>query len=144
MIAVGGEGSLPIGSLTIHIPPLLHLKFLHIINAFLYQTGIPQQFDDQVELNAHVMPGVWIALIILGTLNGRSPLFHLSEYASTLDCKLLLGQDFDPKAFNERSKKLIHIPTSQARRNTDRNRKNSSSSIKNVSLFGQTREWSGV
>jgi transposase len=77
------------------------LKFLPIINAFLYQTGIPQQFDDQVELQAHVRPGVWIALMILDTLSGRSPLYHLSEFASTLDCELFFGQDFEPEAFND-------------------------------------------
>ena len=39
--------------------------------------------------------------MILDTLSGRSPLYHLSEFASTLDCELLFGQDFEPEAFND-------------------------------------------
>lgn len=66
-------------------------KLLPIINTFLYQIGFPQQFDTQVELQALVRPGVWIALMILDTLSRRSPMYHLSEFASTLDAELLFG-----------------------------------------------------
>lgn len=76
-------------------------KFLPIINAFLHKVGIPEQFDHQVELNAHVKPSAWIALMILDTLSGRSPLYHLADFASTLALELFLGQSFEPDTFND-------------------------------------------
>ena len=71
-----------------------NVKFLPVVNPLIRAIGIPQQFEPQVKLNPEIWSATWISLMIVDTLSGRSPLYHLSRLADILDLDLFFGDSF--------------------------------------------------
>ncbi len=78
-----------------------NVKFLPIVNPFIRAIGIPQQFEPQVKLNPEISSATWISLMIVDTLSGRSPLYHLSRLAETLNLDLFFDDSFSAEGFND-------------------------------------------
>jgi hypothetical protein len=69
-----------------------NVKFLPIVNPFIRAIGIPQQFEPQA---------TWISIMIVDTWSGRSPLYHLSRLAETLNLDLFFDDSFSAEGFND-------------------------------------------
>ena len=54
-----------------------------------------------VRCNMKVPPGDIVQALVLDTLSGRSPLYHLQEFMEDIDTGLLVGRDYPPEAFSD-------------------------------------------
>jgi len=74
---------------------------LPVVAAFLRRIGLAGAVNASVSSEMEVDPGDFVALMVLDTLSGRSPLYHLAKFASSVDTGLLLGSDIPASAFND-------------------------------------------
>ncbi len=74
---------------------------LPLLAAFLDRMGVAPVINAAVPTEMAVDLGSVIKLMVLDTLSGRSPLYRLEEFASSVDTGLLLGVDVEPSAFND-------------------------------------------
>lgn len=69
--------------------------------AFCRRLKLAETVDGLVESEMELGPGMLVQLMVLDTLSGRSPLYHLQNFAAAIDRELLLGKDVDPTLFND-------------------------------------------
>ena len=72
---------------------------LPLVAAFLDRIGVEKVVNAAVASEMAVDPGTMVKLMVLDTLSGRSPLYRLEEFASSIDTHLLLGRELEPSAF---------------------------------------------
>lgn len=74
---------------------------LPLVAAFLGRMGVAATVNAAVPTEMVVEPGAVVKLMVLDTLSGRSPLYRLEDFASSVDTGLLLGKELGPSAFND-------------------------------------------
>jgi transposase len=77
------------------------MGFLPIVAAFVKKIGVAEEVDRLCTMESDVRPGVMVSAMILDTLSGRSPLYRLEQFCSTMDTELLLGEKIDAAKFND-------------------------------------------
>jgi hypothetical protein len=76
-------------------------EHLPLVAAFLERMGLAAVVNAAVPTEMTVDLGSVVKLMILDTLSGRSPLYHLESFACSVDTELLLGKQVSPGAFND-------------------------------------------
>jgi transposase len=74
---------------------------LPVVAAFLRRIGLAQAVNAAVPSEMAVDIGTYVSLMVLDTLSGRSPIYRLAKFASSVDTALLLGKEVAPGAFND-------------------------------------------
>jgi transposase len=74
---------------------------LPVVAAFLRRIGLAAAVNAAVPSQMEVDIGTFVSLMVLDTLSGRSPIYRLATFASTVDTGLLLGSEVPPSAFND-------------------------------------------
>ena len=74
---------------------------LPVVAAFLRRIGLAGAVNATVPSEMAVDIGTFVSLMVLDTLSGRSPLYQLTKFASSVDTELLLGREVAPSAFND-------------------------------------------
>lgn len=74
---------------------------LPVVAAFLRRIGLAGAVNAAVPSEMAVDIGTFVSLMVLDTLSGRSPLYRLAKFASSVDTGLLLGSEIPPSAFND-------------------------------------------
>ena len=74
---------------------------LPVVAAFLRRIGLAGAVNAAVPSEMEVGPGTFVSLMVLDTLSGRSPIYRLAKFASSVDTGLLLGSEVPPSAFND-------------------------------------------
>ena len=77
------------------------VRYLPIVRAYAEQIGLVEVIDQLVPSEMDVKPGHMVLAMILDTLTGRSPLYHLESFFESQDIELLLGQGYRVKSFND-------------------------------------------
>ena len=70
-----------------------HSGHLPVVAAFLRRIGLAEAVNRAVPSQMEVDIGDYVSLMVLDTLSGRSPLYHLAKFASSVDTGLLLGSE---------------------------------------------------
>jgi hypothetical protein len=86
------------------IPPMIdayQVQHLPIVKAYADKLGLVEVINQVVPTEMGVDPGTIVLGMILDTLRGRSPLYHLEEFFTHQDTELLLGKAVAPAAFND-------------------------------------------
>ena len=76
-------------------------NFLVPAAAYCRQLHLMETVDRLVPSEMTLRPGLLVQLMVLDTLSGRSPLYHLKDFASVIDRELLLSEEVDPCLFND-------------------------------------------
>ena len=74
---------------------------LPIISNFLQKIGVTQLVDSKVDSPQNISSGQVVAGMVMDTLSGRSPLYHLSGFFVGQDMELLFGSALNPSDFND-------------------------------------------
>ncbi len=74
---------------------------LPLVAAFLDRMGAAAAVNSAVPTEMAVDLGAVVKLMVLDTLSGRSPIYRLERFASSVDTDLLLGVEVEPSAFND-------------------------------------------
>jgi transposase len=74
---------------------------LPLAAAFCRRLGLVALVNRLVPSQMAVSPGLMVQAMVLDTLSGRTPLYHLENFLSELDLELLLGEPVDAHAFND-------------------------------------------
>ena len=74
---------------------------LPLVAAFLNRMGVASVINRAVPTEMAVDVGSVVKLMVLDTLSGRSPLYRLEDFASSVDIDLLLGVEVDPSSLND-------------------------------------------
>jgi len=74
---------------------------LPVVAAFLRRIGLAGAVNAAVPSEMEVGPGTFVSLMVLDTLSGRSPIYRLAKFASSVDTGLLLGSEVPASAFND-------------------------------------------
>ncbi|MEW6555350.1 MAG: IS1634 family transposase [Actinomycetota bacterium] len=74
---------------------------LPVVAGFLSRIGLAGAVNAAVPSQMEVDIGTYVSLMVLDTLSGRSPLYRLEKFASSVDTGLLLGGDVPASAFND-------------------------------------------
>ena len=74
---------------------------LPIIAHFCQGLGITKMVSDCIESPQNISSGQVVVGMIMDTLTGRSPLYHLSENFECQDMELLFGKGLSQKDFND-------------------------------------------
>jgi len=85
-------------ALDISAAPVNHLP---IVAHFARRLGLVEIFNRLVPTQMEVEPGVIALALVLDTLSGRSPLYHLETAFEECDRALLFGQDLPAQSFND-------------------------------------------
>lgn len=78
-----------------------HADHLPLVAAFLECMGVAAAVNSAVPTEMAVDLGSVVKLMVLDTLSGRSPIYRLERFASSVDTDLLLGREVEPSAFND-------------------------------------------
>lgn len=71
-----------------------------VVAAFLRRIGLAGAVNAAVPSEMAVDIGTFVSLMVSDTLPGRSPLYRLAEFASSVDTGLPLGEEVPANAFN--------------------------------------------
>ncbi|MCP4409897.1 MAG: IS1634 family transposase, partial [Gammaproteobacteria bacterium] len=74
---------------------------LPIIAHYLRSLGLVEIVNELVPVEMDVEPGIIVLGLVLDTLSGRSPLYHLEKAFEDCDRELLFGQEIPPGYFND-------------------------------------------
>jgi len=74
---------------------------LPVVAAFLRRIGLSRAVNAAVPSGMEVDIGTFVSLMVLDTLSGRSPIYHLAKFSSSVDTALLLGSEVPAGAFND-------------------------------------------
>lgn len=74
---------------------------LPVVAAFLRRIGLARAVNAAVPSEMEVPPGTFVSLMVLDTPSGRSPLYRLAKFASSVGAGLLLGSEVLPSAFDD-------------------------------------------
>jgi hypothetical protein len=80
---------------------LTQAEHLPLVAAFLERMDLVARVNAAVPCEMAVDLGSVVALLVLDTLSGRSPLYRLERFAASVDTGLLLGREVHPSAFND-------------------------------------------
>lgn len=69
--------------------------------AYCRKLGLVELVDHLVPSQMHLRPGLAVQAMVLDTLSGRTPLYRLEEFMAEQDRELLLGENVDPRLFND-------------------------------------------
>lgn len=72
-----------------------------IIRAYADRIGLVELINACIDSQMEIDPGTLVLGMVLDTLSGRSPLYHLQRFFEGQDTELLLGKAVDPKVFND-------------------------------------------
>lgn len=76
-------------------------NFLVPASAYCRTLGLREIIDSLVQSQMQLQPGLLVQTMVLDTLSGRSPLYHLKDFVSAIDRELLLGEEVDPHGFSD-------------------------------------------
>jgi hypothetical protein len=74
---------------------------LPIISNFLQKLGVTELVDSKADSPQNISSGQVVAGMVMDTLSGRSPLYHLSGFFVGQDMELLFGSTLKPSDFND-------------------------------------------
>jgi len=74
---------------------------LPVAAAYCNAINLRGVINEIVRCNMKVPPGDIVQALVLDTLSGRSPLYHLQEFMEDIDTGLLVGRDYPPEAFSD-------------------------------------------
>ena len=74
---------------------------LPIIAHYLRSLGLVEIINRLVPVEMEVEPGIIVLGLVLDTLSGRSPLYHLEKTFADYDRELLFGKEIPPEYFND-------------------------------------------
>ena len=74
---------------------------LPIIAHYLRSLGLVEIINRLVPVEMEVEPGIIVLGLVLDTLSGRSPLYHLEKTFEDYDRELLFGKEIPPEYFND-------------------------------------------
>jgi transposase len=77
------------------------VKYMPIVRAYAEKIGLVEIVNRLVPSEMDVEPGHMVLAMILDTLTGRSPLYHLESFFESQDIELLLGKRYGAKSFND-------------------------------------------
>ena len=80
---------------------IAQVNHLPIIADFTRQLGLVERVNQLVPSEMNVEPGVVVLAMVLDTLSGRSPLYHLENAFSDADRAVLFGEDLPVNAFSD-------------------------------------------
>jgi transposase len=75
--------------------------YLPIVAAYCRSLGLAELIDEMVPSEMELKPGLLVTAMVLDTLSGRSPIYRLREFIESEDTELLLGENVDPKLFED-------------------------------------------
>jgi len=78
-----------------------HAGHLPVVAAFLRRISLAGAVNAAVPSEMDVDIGTFVSLMVLDTLSGRSPIYRLEKFASSVDTGLLLGSEVSDSAFND-------------------------------------------
>ncbi|MBF0550756.1 MAG: IS1634 family transposase, partial [Deltaproteobacteria bacterium] len=82
----------------IDVSPVYHLP---IVKAFAERIDLVKTINLLVPSNMKVDPGTIVLAMVLDTLSGRHPLYHINHFYDGKDIELLLGQPLDCGQLND-------------------------------------------
>jgi transposase len=74
---------------------------LPIAAAYCRRLGLVDIVNNLVPSQMQLKPGLVVLAMVLDTLSGRTPLYHVKDFMANQDIELLLGTSVDPDAFND-------------------------------------------
>ncbi len=77
------------------------VNHLPIVASYARRLGLVEKVNGLVPLEMEVEPGVIVLGMVLDTLSGRSPLYHLETTFDACDRELLFGQALPASYFND-------------------------------------------
>lgn len=75
--------------------------FLPLAASYCKRLGLSQIVDSAVPSQMDISPGTVVLAMVLDTLSGRSPLYHVKHFLAGTDAELLLGEDLPAEKFND-------------------------------------------
>ena len=78
-----------------------HHGHLPAAAAYCRRLGLIELVNDLVPSRMELSPGLAVQAMVLDTLSGRSPLYHLEEFLAGQDIELLLGEPVEAHLFND-------------------------------------------
>ena len=72
-----------------------------IVRAYAEQLGLVQVVNRLVPSAMDIDPGTIVLGMVIDTLSGRSPLYHLESFFEQQDRELLLGREIEARVFND-------------------------------------------
>jgi hypothetical protein len=72
-----------------------------IIRAYAERIGLRGLINRLVPSERSFEPGLMVMAMVIDTLSGRSPLYHLESFFEDKDTKVLLGEAVDASLFND-------------------------------------------
>jgi hypothetical protein len=87
-------------------PELLELEAYEvhhwpIVRAYAERLGLVGLINRLVPSEMEIDPGTIVLGMVIDTLSGRSPLYHLEAFFESQDRALLLGREVEAKVFND-------------------------------------------
>lgn len=77
------------------------VRFLPIVKAYADKIGLVQVINELVPSKMDVQPGHMVLAMIMDTLTGRSPLYHIETFWKSQDIELLLGKAYRAGSFHD-------------------------------------------
>jgi transposase len=74
---------------------------LPVAAAYCRRLGLAELVDKMVPTRMRLRPGAAVQAMVLDTLSGRSPLYHVEEFLEGADIELLVGEAIPAHAFND-------------------------------------------
>lgn len=78
-----------------------HHGHLPAAAAYCRSLGLVELVNDLVPSRMELRPGLAVQAMVLDTLSGRSPLYHLEEFLAGQDIELLLGEPAEARLFSD-------------------------------------------
>jgi transposase len=78
-----------------------HAWHLPVAAAYCNAINLRGIVNEIVCCNMKTTPGDIVQAMVLDTLSGRSPLYHLQEFMEDIDIELLVGRDYPPESFSD-------------------------------------------
>ena len=85
----------------IHTMKVREVDHLPVVAAYCNAIRLQEIVNDFVDTKMKVKPGAIVQAMVLDTLSGRSPLYHLESFMGEQDIKLLLGEKHDAQDFSD-------------------------------------------
>lgn len=77
------------------------IDHLSIAAQFCRKIGLIKTVNQAVPAKRKVDIGTMVQALVLDTLSGRSPLYHMKDFIEGQNCEVLLGRDIDHELFND-------------------------------------------
>jgi len=84
-----------------HVISVAQVDHLPIIAHYARQLGLVEMINRLVPVEMDAEPGIIVLGLVLDTLSGRSPLYHLENTFADYDQKVLFGRELPPGYFSD-------------------------------------------